>query len=684
MLSSRPAPELATPQRGLWGFSALTELLAFGALLWLLLLAPTQLSGFWPASYDFWPQALFLLLAAAASLLLALSPESKIRFDTSAILVLAFLLWNLLSSLTSVYKHDSWLESARILGAFVPFFAVRALWKSERAVWILGAWVLGVTYATLPAFWDFLQTRNPRQFGAYSNNNMFANGLAMTLPVALVLPFLVWRQTQSRWGAALTVLPFLIAALGLILTGSKGGFLAGFVALLVSAVAIWRAKKTSIRAILSRNRAIASLLLFFVLVFSVLAGKAILPRLQQARGSEDNSTMFRVYIWRATYDMALAKPIVGFGPGSFPHVSPRFSQVPYTRHAHQSWLQIAAESGFPALLLLLGAIVLAIKKGRRYVKSRDWPQSAAMMGALAALLVHGNVDSGFSTLSIALFLAVGLGVLTAKSANDSPEDSPPRGRLNPFWLGATVLLALAGNQTQKAASGESLRAQSSELARNGGTSLALQRAQEAIDSDPTSARLWVNLGFLQESLGQNGIPTLQRATELQPMRAANWLNLARAHQRHGDATKIESFYWKALENDPFDTGIRLERAQHRLTVNHRSGVPDLRYILAQWEMPYGKYAPIDHFVNLDFARATVILVPFEKQKPELKTWISRALADCNRARAVRAQNEAMRRAVGPEAAGDENEDLEVIAAQLTQLQAKLQTQSKAKMQTSTP
>lgn len=665
MLLTRPAPSPATETES----PSLFSTLAFGALLALLLLAPAQLSGFWVTTYDFWPQALWLLLSAGVTFLLALSPEARPRFDAVSGLLLAFLSWCAVSLVGAVYRHDAWLEWARLAGALTPFFLIRALWSDKRGVWMVGAWVLGMTWVCFPALLNFAETRYPRQAGPFFHTNLFANALAMTLPMALVFPSLVARSSSNRAVRALSLAPFAICGLGLIVTSSKGGFAAALIGVSVAALAVWRAKPLQIRDFARRNRAVLTGAgLIFVLVFGAVGAKTILPRLQSARGADNNSTMFRAYVWRSTLDIARARPVLGFGPASFPHVYPRFAQVSYTRSAHQSWLQIAAENGAPALLLLLGAVGLALKIGLGRLKTSYWPYVAGAAGAVAAILVHGSVDAGLQTTSILILLSSALAFLTASETTPAPAQS----RLSPAWIGATLLLAWGGNLTQKAASAQILTAEADQLIRKGASILAVPKAREATNLDPTSARAWSILGRAQAGSGEDGRAALQTAAGLQPTRGINWSNLARAAIQGGDVAQAEQFYARALEQDPRDTHLRLDRARFRLDSKNSAGYADLEAIWKLKTQPYGLYEPVESNVNLDYARATVLLAPELKRRREnarLQALVKSGLADCARARRFVASNEQMRRETGLETGDDA--DLEPLAAALQALQTAL-------------
>jgi O-antigen ligase len=173
------------------------------------------------------------------------------------------------------------------------------------------------------------------------------------MPLALSFALSTWRTAQSgqtnakiaAWGGVLFALVIL---LGLFVTSSKGGFLAILLALLVFAIALWRVQKAAIRQALRAHRLLAiACLLVLVVGGGALATKTVGPRLRHIGAIDDNSTMFRVYTWRSTIEMAEARPLFGWGPGSYQHAHGAFAQVGVTASAHQVWLQIAASTVFP-------------------------------------------------------------------------------------------------------------------------------------------------------------------------------------------------------------------------------------------------------------------------------------------------------------------------------------------------
>ena len=357
-----------------------------------------------------------------------------------------------------------------------------------------------MTYVGGAALLNFVATRDPRQFGTFFNPNIFANALALALPLSIGLPVALWSLTRNRNSAIIGALPFLVVLPALAVTSSKGGLLAAFVGTLVTVFAL-RASRPG--AFVTAFRKLLPAVLVLGLVFGALAAKTVGPRLLAARGADNNSTMFRTYLWRGTLRMIEAKPVVGFGPGAFSGSFPRYALADVARSSEQSWLQIAAESGVPAILFLLSAFALAFRNGWRARGAQGWALRAAAMGALAAMIVHGCVDSGWSATPIVILLALALGVLqvpneaipaTSQTVSETATPATSQGNLNFGWIGATLLLALAGFGAQQAAQGQNYYEESQRLIRLGSSAPALQMARQAVDVAPGSSRYWSNLG----------------------------------------------------------------------------------------------------------------------------------------------------------------------------------------------
>ena len=630
--------------------------------------------------------------------------QNSPRLITS--LLLAFFGWSCLAALTTVYRHDTLLELTRIGGCVVWFLIARALLKAENSAprlrfWLLSAIVAGAIWVCVPALLDFAKTKNPRQFSTFYNPNLLAGYCAMALPLALAWAMLALREATARRLTVPSGMLGLIACapagvilLGLIVTSSKGGLLAMLAGMVVFVLAVSRAKGSELRATLRAHRApVAIVALVMLIGGGAVMSKTVLPRIMQARTSDDNSTMFRYYTWRGTVNMAQARPVLGWGPGSFPSAYPKFAITSYTRTAHQVWLQTAAENGFPALLLLLGTCLAVGVQGWRALHGGDWPVAAGGLAALVAFMLHGLLDGGWSITSITLLLLIVLALLDdcgsriadrglpeekqqeeSKSHAAATRESAirnPQSAIQWPWLVATLVVAGAAAGTQRAVNAEDAWFESDHAVWNGAPAQALQRAHAAVGADPLSARMWSHLGRVKDWVQQDGHAELQRALHLEPARPSHALNLAEAWAQRGDAATAARFFDQAVELAPRDSHVRLARARWRLARNDARGWQDLEYVVALAEQPYGKYQPIEEMVNLDFARAALRLAERALKrgdKEAARRLLARAAPDVARARAKEArQRELMKEAERGTVNLGPAQDLSALEAQLQDL-----------------
>ncbi len=623
------------------GFESWAGVGAFGLFAILLLIAPYLLSGFWPATYEYWQNSLFLALAACVSVLLALEPTTQVAPPRSrlALLLLLFFAWCVVSVGTTVYLHDSVLELARVGGVIACFFFARSLLHSSshaasRLKWLLMAAIIGGALICLPAIQGFITTRNPRQFSAFYNPNLFANYSAMLLPLTAGALLLFRRHgKQAVVGAAIVLF---ILFLGLFFTSSKGGLLAAMCGGLVLAIAVVRAKGERVGAALrDRIPVVIAIVLLVILVGGVLFSQTILPRLSSNLES-DHSTMFRLYIWDATLKMAQARPLNGWGIGSFPSVFTQYAQIGYTRSAHQSWLQIAAESGFPALILLLAACGLAFSRGWKALRTSHWPVAAGALGALTAFIVHNFTDSGWGIVSIGVLLMLVLAVLEAGDWRLEASEREAKSAIHWPLLLTALPLAFGSWIYQNAQAGEDLRMQSRERMSRGLSSTAVELAREATQADALSTRMLANLGGALEETGQDARGIYERSTKLQPTRALNWLDLALAQVQAADHEQAGQNFNKAVQHDPNDTIIRLARGDWLLKKGDARGWEDYEYVAALAEKPYGKHRAVEEMIDLNYMRAFAKLAERDvarKQFAPAQKFIEQGLAQIELARA---------------------------------------------------
>src|SRR5690606_34445213 len=138
--------------------------------------------------------------------------------------------------------------------------------------------------------------------------------------------------------------------------------------------------------------------------------------------AQSNSAIFRWYTWVGTAEMIRERPLLGYGPGTFEYAYPQHAIVGFTRMAHQTPLQIAAEAGVPALLLALAAVAMIARRRIAGLRSGGMRalECAAALAALAAVGVHNLADYTWYVPAVGMSLAAILGLGLASSAEEAP------------------------------------------------------------------------------------------------------------------------------------------------------------------------------------------------------------------------------------------------------------------------
>ena len=129
------------------------------------------------------------------------------------------------------------------------------------------------------------------------------------------------------------------------------------------------------------------------LVFAVVAPPAVLERVASITDLRDRSNYDRICMLKAGMEMVADRPLFGLGPEMVerryaiyrPPSAPRY-EVP---HLHNSFLQLAAERGLPALAAWLALLAAgALKSWRLYTREGGdgGPRADLYVGMLLALL----------------------------------------------------------------------------------------------------------------------------------------------------------------------------------------------------------------------------------------------------------------------------------------------------------
>jgi len=260
-----------------------------------------------------------------------------------------------------------------------------------------------------------------RIYSSLENPNLLAGYLIPILPLALVA-LLRWR---SSWLRLFALTSFLLGAVAMLFTYSRGGWIGMVLALAVLGLLLLLRFSRLLAAPLKRW--LPPLIIAFVVLALVVAAVKVEPLrvrlMSMAAGREDSSNNFRINVWLAAIEMIRDRPWLGIGPGNtiFNLIYPLYQQPRFTAlSAYSVPLELAVETGIPGLLAVFGLLITSLKIGFSQIY-RDLFLSLPCLGAIAALVGlagHGFVDTIFFRPEVQISGWFVLATLGAKQTDD--------------------------------------------------------------------------------------------------------------------------------------------------------------------------------------------------------------------------------------------------------------------------
>jgi O-antigen ligase len=272
--------------------------------------------------------------------------------------------------------------------------------------------------------------KNTEPYGPYLNRSDFAMWLVMALPptAGYLLARLHSRQHRGRellsadafddTAMFLTVAMGLMAA-ALMVALSRSGIIGAIASALVLWILSERRMHHAGRAwLLGGIGAIALVALAFANT------SAVATRIDD---TINRSSAGRVAIWRATIPMIKDFWVTGVGAGAYERAMIVYQPAPhetYFNHAHNEYLQLAAEGGLslmiPAVLAAIAGIVCIRKRMSADRTAIYWVRAGAVSGMIAAA-VQSTWETGLRRPANTLLFAI----LAAAAMHSAPQ---PAGR----------------------------------------------------------------------------------------------------------------------------------------------------------------------------------------------------------------------------------------------------------------
>ena len=230
-------------------------------------------------------------------------------------------------------------------------------------------------------------------YGPYVNHNHYAGLLEMLTPIPLVFAFSRYANGKKKWAAAAAA-AFMGASI--FLSGSRGGMAAFAIQIAIFFVFLFRERTQNRIALL-----MGAFLLIALASVAWIGGSDVSSRISTLADYKhpDLNADIRLKIDRDGMRMISARPLLGWGLGTFADVYPQFRSF-YTSlvvdKAHNDYLQLAAETGLlgiaAAIWFLWSTLRSAWGKTHKWVSDINGGVSVAAIIAIVGIMVHSLVD----------------------------------------------------------------------------------------------------------------------------------------------------------------------------------------------------------------------------------------------------------------------------------------------------
>lgn len=305
----------------------------------------------------------------------------------------------------TAFPEITYPQVLRLLSGIGLYYAiVNWSWTERRLNWIINGFIfLGLLLAVVSPIaveWSaklaFIPAQIYQSFNVLLQDtihpNVMAGSLAILLPVSVGWMLFAWKDL-SIMERLLAVVSSTLMLLVLLLTQSRGAWLATFAVLALFPVFRWRWGW-----VLSTLGIFAAAALVYTIGVTKVMNSLV-------SGGSIRGIQGRLEIWERAYYMIRDFPFTGIGIGSFTQVADGL--YPFTIgdpgtifHAHNLFLQIGADLGIVGLIAWVAIFVIHLVqawKSRLYGLKHNQPRieaiGFALAGSLMVMAIHGITDA---------------------------------------------------------------------------------------------------------------------------------------------------------------------------------------------------------------------------------------------------------------------------------------------------
>lgn len=510
--------------------------------------------------------------------------------------------WSVLTLVVSNHLHASIIFLLDFLSWIVlAVLASCAVQLDRYRNALLGSLLAGLLTQAAFGVWHW-HASDPgwREFGSFTTPNLFASWLVTLLPLA-VFGVILRRTAYAWWIRALFAFCTLAGMAALFATGSKGAILALLAGMVVCIAGL------GVKRLI--NIGTPAVLILAVIAFGI-SGGSLTGRISASQGGQAHSSEFRILTWQATGKMIAAHPVLGTGAGTFGTSFGPYATAGWTAAAHNAFLQTAAETGIPGLILFvlaLGSAFFSLVRSLRGGVDDALPLVAAV-GGLTASAAHNMVDFGWTVWGPSAILWLLIGMAWKRDAN---RRTSPKA-----VLGLSGLLAVALVWVLLAANAQSMddNARQAQAPED-----ALRLTKTAAYLDPLNADIAVHQGDVFRSMGnpEQAVVAYSRAADLSRGDGSIWRRLGETLMELGRTDEAQSVLEEGRKVSPFNHRILTALARLYNSEGKTEGaMEEYKAVVALWEGPVGRHSATPEVVPMEPITAYRALALYQESRGE--------------------------------------------------------------------
>ena len=330
--------------------------------------------------------------------------------------------WLALSTNIAVfYLVVGCINSAYRLKLFIRFFIGLGLCVSLHG--LIGYFFIYDDLLKVPAFYSLSEAAKhmisiKRIGSVFGWPNAFAGFLILILPLSFIYVFILKNRWQ-RYGMALITFAIFLAML---FTYSISAWISLIIAAIISCGFYLRFKQRE-----STKKTKATKIVFFLLAL-ILLFAILLIIWRRSTPFTISSFNSRVEYIRSTLLMIKSHPILGNGLGVFRVIISNYMNSPagFSFYAHNSYLQIWAETGIIGVLLFFLIIFFIIKESKKAIQNfkeqKGYLLSLGLFCAVLALLLDNMQNYTMFLTRVSLFWWTLVAIIFARAKNHTIKE----------------------------------------------------------------------------------------------------------------------------------------------------------------------------------------------------------------------------------------------------------------------